>query len=85
MQTITRDMRGIPYFLLKEYLVELGGVLDGEDFVIGQGWNVRLTKLEPYKIHSLSVGQTRIEMELEDEVAQDFLDRFSLKTLRAGA
>jgi len=85
MQSITREMRGIPFFLLKEYLVELGGVLEGDDLVTGVGWIVRLTKMEPYKIHSLQVGQTRLEMELDESVADDFLERFAMKTLRAGA
>jgi hypothetical protein len=85
MQTITREMRGIPYFLLKEYLVELGGTLEAENLFVGDGWSVRLTKLEPYKLHSLQVGQTRLEMELEERVAEDFLQRFAMKTLRAGA
>ncbi len=85
MQTLTREMRGIPFFLLKEYLVELGGVLDEDDVVTGKGWAVRLTKMEPYKFFSLQVGQTRLDMELNDEVAEDFLERFAMKTLRAGA
>ena len=85
MQTITREIRGIPYFLLKEYLVELGGTLSDENLVVGDGWSVRLTKLAPYKLHSLQVGQTRLEMELEERVAEDFLQRFAMKTLRAGA
>jgi len=85
MQSITHEVRGIPYFLLKEYLVELGGVLEGEDVVKGRGWSVKLTKLEPFQLFSIRVGQSRLEMELEDEVAEDFLNRFAMKTLRAGA
>lgn len=85
MQTLNREMRGIPYFLLVEYLQELGGRLEGEDQIIGPGWSVHLTKMEPYKLFSIQVGQTRLEMELEDQVAEDFLERFAQKTLRAGA
>jgi hypothetical protein len=85
MQVITREMRGIPYFLLKEYLVELGGVLVDENYIQGEGWSVRLTKMQPYKIHSLQVGQTRLDMELEERIADNFLERFAMKTLRAGA
>ena len=85
MRVISREMRGIPFFLLQEYLVELGGTLMNDDLVTGHGWKVKLTRMEPYKIHSLSVGQSRLDMELEDEVADLFLERFALKTLRAGA
>ncbi len=77
-------MRGIPYFLLKEYLQELGGTLLAEDTVAGPGWTVRLEKMEPFRLKSLSVGQTRLLMEIEDEAYEDFIERFRLKTLRAG-
>jgi len=85
VQTLTREMRGLPYFLLKEYLLELGGRLVEADLVIGDGWSVRLTKMEPFKLHALQVGQTRLEMELEEWVADDFLQRLAMKTLRVGA
>ena len=85
MQTLSREMRGIPYFLLIEYLVELGGTLNGDNVVSGVGWVVRLTKMEPYKYFSLQVGQTRLDMELDETIADDFLQRFAVKTLRAGA
>jgi hypothetical protein len=85
MQTIVREIRGIPFFLIKEYLVELGGDLKGDDLVTGEGWSVRLTRMEPYKLKSLQVGQTRLDIELDENVADDFLERFAMKTLRAGA
>jgi len=85
MQTLVREMRGIPYFLLKAYLQELGGELRAEDWVCGAGWSVRLERMSPFRLGSLEVGQTRLTMELQDEVAEDFLARFALKTLRAGA
>ncbi|MBI5842085.1 MAG: DUF1952 domain-containing protein [Chloroflexi bacterium] len=85
MQTIIREMRGIPYFLLREYLQELGGTLVDEDLVRGEGWSVRLERMEPFRLGSLEVGQTRLTMELDESVAEDFLARFVMKTLRAGA
>jgi hypothetical protein len=84
MQTLIREMRGIPYFLLKEYLQELGGSLVEENLIRGDGWSVRLERMAPFRIGSLEVGQTRLTMELEDHVAEDFHQRFSKKTLRAG-
>ncbi len=85
MQTIVREMRGIPYFLLKEYLQEMGGVIASENVVRGTGWTVTLERMEPFRLGSLEVGQTRLIMELDDLVARDFVERFNLKTLRAGA
>ena len=77
-------MRGIPYFLLKEYLQEMGGTLIEENFLQGDGWSVRLERMEPFRLGSLEVGQTRLTMELEERVAEDFQQRFFKKTLRAG-
>jgi hypothetical protein len=78
-------MRGIPFFLLKEYLQELGGKLGDENIVRGDGWAVTLERMEPFRLGSLEVGQTRLTMELDDLVANDFIERFNMKTLRAGA
>ena len=85
MQTLVRELRGIPYFLLKEYLQEMGGVIASENVVRGIGWTVTLERMEPFRLGSLEVGQTRLIMELDDLVAGDFIERFNLKTLRAGA
>ena len=85
MQTIVREMRGIPYFLLKEYLQELGGHLVSENLITGDGWSVHLERMEPFRIGSLVVGQTRLIMALEDHISEEFQERFLKKTLRAGA
>ncbi|PWH17198.1 MAG: hypothetical protein DDG60_02845 [Anaerolineae bacterium] len=84
MKTIVHEMRGIPFFLLKEYLQEMGGELVSVDVVRGEGWSVRLERMEPFRLGSLEVGQTRLTMELREDVVDDFLERFRLKTLRAG-
>lgn len=84
MQTIVHEMRGIPFFLLKEYLEEMGGREVEEDVIQGEGWTVHLEKMEPFRLFSLSVGQTRLTVEMEDHVVDDFTERFRKKTLRAG-
>lgn len=84
MRTIVHEMRGIPFFLLKEYLEEMGGKEVEADLIKGEGWTVRLEKMEPFRMFSLSVGQTRLMVELEEAVADDFIERFRKKTLRAG-
>lgn len=84
MKTVVHEMRGIPYFLLKEYLQEMGGTLVEENFIRGDGWSVRLARMEPFRLFSISVGQTRMIVEMEDHVVDDFTERFRKKTLRAG-
>jgi len=85
VQTLIREIRGIPFFLLREYLQEMGGWPEGEDQVRGPGWNALLVRMEPFRLGSLEVGQTRLEIQIEDNLVKDFLERFSRKTLRAGA
>lgn len=85
MQKIVREMRGIPYFLLKEYLEEMGGRAVDEDLVQAPGWSVKLTKMEPFRLGSLSVGQTRLEIDIEEHLVDEFMEIFGKKTLRAGA
>ena len=84
-RTIVREMRGIPFFLLREYLEELGGTATSEDRVEGPGWQADLERMQPFRLGSLSVGQTRVILKIEDHLADEFMERFSLKTLRAGA
>ncbi len=84
-RTIVREIRGIPFFLLREYLEELGGTATSEDRVQGPGWQAHLERMQPFRLGSLSVGQTRVILEIEDHLADEFMERFSLKTLRAGA
>jgi len=83
--TIIREVRGIPFFLLREYLEELGGRATNEHRVEGLGWQAELEKMEPFRLGSLAVGQTRLILEIEDQLADEFMERFALKTLRAGA
>jgi len=85
MQTIIREMRGIPFFLLVEYLEELGGTVINDEQIDGPGWSVTLTRMEPFRLGSLSVGQTRLEIQIDDDRVDDFIEQFGKKTLRAGA
>ena len=85
MQNIVREMRGIPFFLLVEYLEELGGTVVNDGQVHGPGWRVKLTRMEPFRLGSLSVGQTRLEIQIEDDKVDAFMEQFGKKTLRAGA
>jgi hypothetical protein len=77
-------MRGIPLWLLREYLQD--GRHRGHDYSVqATGWNVRLTRMEPFRLGSLAVGQTRLDIEIEDQLVDEFTVQFDKKTLRAGA
>ena len=85
MRTITQDIRGIPFFLLQEYLQEMGGKPGEKGVVQAPGWTARLTRMEPFRLGALEVGQTRLEVQIEEPLADDFMERLSKKTFRAGA
>ncbi len=84
MQTLVREMRGIPLWQLREYLQEMGGTAVDDHLVQAAGWQVHLKPMEPFRLGSLVVGQTRLEIEIEDQLADAFIQQFSKKTLRAG-
>lgn len=78
-----RELRGIPIWLVKSYLEELGGQESG-DRVQGKGWSARLVQLEDYQIGSIRVGQVLLELEVEEEIQEEFTLRLDRKLLRAG-
>ncbi len=58
----TRDVRGVPLWLLREYLVELGGRAETDETVVGVGWRARLVQLDDYQIGSLRVGEVEVSV-----------------------
>ncbi|HEX5136181.1 MAG TPA: DUF1952 domain-containing protein [Planctomycetota bacterium] len=77
------DVRAIPLWLLREYLVDAGGRAEGGR-IVGPRWRATLTELEDYRIGGLAVGQVRLELE-GDEDALDAVDaQLAPKLLRGG-
>jgi hypothetical protein len=85
MEKEGREIRGIPLWLLREYLEELGGTAENDNRVVGEGWVATLTQMEPFQICSLRVGQVFLELEAKPVVLADLKLRLEKKTMRAGA
>ena len=83
-KTIVREIRWIPYFLLFEYLEEMGGTAKADDLVEAPEWKAKFERMEPFRLGSLQVGQTRLTIDIEHSAEEEFLRVFALKTLRAG-
>ena len=81
----TQETHSIPLWLLREYLEELGGTAENDNYVVGDGWTAVLTKLEPRKVGSLQVGQVEIKFAGEPETLDQLKTEFHKKTMRAGA
>ena len=81
---MSREVRGIPLWLLREYLVELGGKAKSDYAVAGNGWRVDLVQIEDYTIGSLSVGQVRLDFSGDEAALARILDLLEPKLVRAG-
>lgn len=79
-----REVRGIPLWLLAEYLVEFGGKQTEPGRVQGKGWNASLIQLEDYRVGSLAVGQVQIKLEGSPDAMAELLPQLEKKLLRAG-
>lgn len=82
--TFDREIRGIPLWLLREYLVELGGQVQQDDCVVGAGWSARLTQLEDFSVGSLRVGQVQIEICGEESAMKALRGPLETKLIRGG-
>jgi hypothetical protein len=64
-------VRGVPLWLLQEYVEQIGGRVDTEEWLSGDGWRARLTQVEDFEVGSLRVGQVKLEIQGDaDSVAQ---------------
>ena len=89
-----RTLRGIPRWLLVDYLEDLGGsaVEEGagldltpdEDFVVGDGWQARVTQLEDFRIGSLSSGQVKLVVTGDPDEVRGMLARLAPRLFRGG-
>ncbi|MBK9715209.1 MAG: DUF1952 domain-containing protein [Kouleothrix sp.] len=84
MVEVTHEIRGIPLWLLRDYLVDLGGQIQPDGQVAGQGWRAQLTRLEDIRIGSLRIGEVRLELRGDAEAVELLELRMRPKLLRAG-
>ena len=77
--------QGIPLWLLREYLVELGGRAVNDNRVVAEGWTADIAKIEPFKIGSLVIGRVKLELEGDPDAIAKMRPGLEQKTLRAGA
>ena len=85
MYKVTREVRGIPRWLLEEYLEEVDGEKQEDGSFVGYDWTATIHEMDDYEVGSLSVARIHLELEGKEEqvkkVELELKDRF----LRAGA
>lgn len=78
------EIRGIPLWLIRDYLLELGGREKEPGFIEGLGWSASLAPLEDFQIGSLRVARVQLNLEAEAGVFQNIRPVLEKKFLRAG-
>jgi hypothetical protein len=81
---VEHDYYGVPLWLMKEYLAQLGGREVSEDVIEGEGWRAELRKAERRHIGSLSVGGATAVFFGEQEILDALFEKLHWKTLRGG-
>ncbi len=78
------DYYGVPRWLMKEYLADLGAVEVAENVMQGEGWQAVVTKAPPHHIGSLVVGGASVEFSGDETALAAMLVQLHKKTLRGG-
>jgi hypothetical protein len=89
-----RVLRGIPRWLLREYLEDLGGkatAAEAEDNTTGaadvleaDGWQATLTQMDDFHVGSLSSGQVRLTVNGDPDEVRGMLARLAPRLTRGG-
>lgn len=83
-QEQTHDYYGVPLWLMKEYLEQLGAHEGAEGVWEAEGWRASLRKAAPRHIGSLVVGGTTATFAGDAEALAALFERLHWKTLRGG-
>ncbi len=78
------EYHGVPLWLMKEYLSDLGATEVEENLMVGAGWQARLSKAEPNRIGSLVIGGAAAEFSGEETALAAMFEKLHWKTLRGG-
>jgi len=79
-----RIVRGIPLWLFREYIEQIGAEGKDDGWLHGEGWRARLTQIEDFEIGSLRVGQVRLEFEGEADSVAGAMAALEPKLMRGG-
>jgi hypothetical protein len=75
---------GVPLWQMKKYLADLGATEAEENVMVGDGWQAKVERSEPFKIGSLVVGRIQVELAGEPEALDNLVEKLHWKTMRGG-
>ena len=79
-----RIIRGVPAWLMGEYLKELGVVDEGNGRYSTPTVTAHVEQIEDFQLVSLRVGQIRFVLEGEETAVEKLKARLEVKLLRGG-
>lgn len=75
---------GVPAWLMKQYLSDLGAMETAENVLAAAQWQAVVRRSEPVKIGSLMVGRIEVEFSGDEAAIKAMLEKLHWKTLRGG-
>ncbi len=78
------DYYGVPVWLMKDYLADLGAVETEENVLVGDGWRAVVRKARPNHIGSLVIGGATVEFSGDEAALAALFEKLHWKTLRGG-
>jgi hypothetical protein len=84
IETITRELRGIPDWVLHEYFTKLGGLPQPDGSYASANWEARLTRLPDVQKGIMTFCVYRLDFSAEAAVLREVWPKFELKILRPG-
>ncbi len=78
------QMRGIGPAIIRQYLVDLGGVETEGGTVVGHGWSAKVEAGAPIHIRAIRLGQTIVTFAGDDQAVEEVAAALKDKAIRAG-
>jgi hypothetical protein len=81
---IVKEIHGVPVWLLREYLIELGASLDDDHHAHSQNWSAYFYRTDDFRIGSIVVGRLHLEIDGEEQALATLEPQLDLKLTRGG-
>ncbi len=79
-----REVHGVPAWLLRDYLVELGGEAQQEGVICGPNWEARYHRIEDFRLGSLRIGRLALEIQGSPQALAQLIPALEMKLMRGG-
>ncbi len=84
MAAYDRVIAGMPAWLMRAYLEELGAAAGEDGLLRADDWSARVEQVEDFVLGSLRVGQVRLRIDASEAAMAALLPSLEKKLLRGG-